>query len=156
MARTLSQTAIRSQNAQQTDEVWLVLLTIEHNNMPEAIRVVNNTEDIVSRGLTYTAFPFDFELPNEDADNPATVRLRIDNVDRRVVQAVRSITSPPMVTIDVVLASSPNTVEMTLTGMTMREISYDATSVSGQLQFETIYSEPVTYTMTPSRFPGLF
>jgi hypothetical protein len=156
MPRSLSPAALASANAQSTDEVWLVLLTIEHNEIDSPIRVVNNTEDIVSRGQTYIGFPFDFELPGEDADAPTKARLRIDNVDRRIVEAVRTISSPPLVTLEVILASAPDTVEFSFSGLTMREIDYDVSSVSGDLLFESIFAEPVTYTMTPSRFPGLF
>jgi hypothetical protein len=156
MPRSLTSTALASANAQQTDEVWLVLLTIQHNDLEQPIRVVNNTEQIVSRGQTYVGFPFDFELPGEDADSPSKARLRIDNVDRRIVEVVRRISSPPLVTLEVILASAPDTVEFVFSGLTMREIDYDVTSVSGDLLFESIFAEPVTYTMTPSRFPGLY
>lgn len=156
MARTLSSRAIASGNAQQTDEVWLVLLTISHPELPEPIRVVNNNENVTSRGNEFIAFPFDIQLPGEDPDLPAKARLRIDNVDRRVVNTIRSITSPPSVTLEVVLASAPNTVEISFEGLVMREVEYDVSAVTGDLVFESIFTEPITYTMTPSRFPGLF
>lgn len=155
MPRTLSQAALASIHAQETDEVWLVLLTISGTGMT-TIRVVNNTEDVYSRGDTFLAFPFEIQLPGEDADMPPAARLRIDNVDKRIVEAVRSINTPPNVTIEVVLASQPNTVEIAFTNMTMRSVEYDADSVRGDLVFETIFSEPVTYSVTPNRFPGLF
>ena len=48
MSRTLSTLAISSQNTHNTDEVWLVLLRIEHASITPGgvIRVVNNIEDI--------------------------------------------------------------------------------------------------------------
>lgn len=156
MPRTLSNAAILSQNLQSSSEVWLVLLTISHATMSTPIRLVNNNEDVVSRGNTYIAFPFEIELPGEDPDQPPKATLRIDNVDRRVVQTLRSITSPPTITLEVILASAPNTVEVSFTNMTLRSAQYDVTSISGELTFDAIYTEPVTLTMTPSRFPGLF
>jgi hypothetical protein len=82
--------------------------------------------------------------------------LRIDNVDRRVVQTIRSITAPPTVTLEVILASAPNNVEVSFTNMTLRNAQYDSSTVSGELTFDAIYTEPATLTMTPSRFPGMF
>lgn len=155
MPRSLSAAAVASLNAPQTGEVWLVLLTIANAGMT-TIRVVNNTEDIVSRGNTYQAFPFELELPGEDPDSPSSARLRIDNVDKRIVEAVRSISTPPEVTIEVILASQPDTVEIAYSSLTMRSVEYDVNSVRGELVFESIYSEPVTLTITPNRFPGLF
>jgi hypothetical protein len=156
MSRTLSSRAIESGNAPQTDEVWLVLLTISHADIPEPIRVVNNNENVTSRGHEFIAFPFDISLPGEDPDMPSKARLRIDNLDRRVVNTIRAITSPPNVTLEVILASDPNTVEISFEGLTMREVEYDVQAVTGDLVYESIYTEPVTSTMTPSRFPGLF
>ncbi len=156
MPRTLSNAALASMNAQQTGDVWLVLLTLSHATMPTPIRLVNNNEDVASRGNTYIAFPFEVELPGEDPDQPPKAMLRIDNVDRRVVQTIRSIVAPPTVTLEVILASAPDNVEVSFTNMTLRNAQYDASTVSGELTFDSIYTEPVTLTMTPNRFPGMF
>jgi hypothetical protein len=156
MPRTLSNTALASMNAQATGEVWLVLLTISHATLPTPIRLVNNNEDVVSRSNTFIAFPFEIELPGEDPDQPPKAMLRIDNVDRRVVQTIRSITAPPTITLEVILASAPNNVEVSFTNMTLRNAQYDVSTVSGELTFDSIYTEPVTLTMTPNRFPALF
>jgi hypothetical protein len=156
MARTLSSLALEAAHAQQTGEVWLVLLTMTHASLTAPIRVVNNNEDITSRGNVFQAFPFDIELPGEDPDSPSRARLRIDNVDRTVVNSIRSIDTPPQVMLEVILASQPGTVEVAFSGLTLREVDYDASSVSGDLVFESIFSEPISATMTPSRFPGLF
>lgn len=153
--RSLSPAAVAAMNAPESGEVWLVLLTISNPGMT-TIRVVSNNEDITSRGNTYLAFPFEIELPGQDPDSPSSARLRIDNVDKRIVEAVRSITTPPNVTIEVVLASQPDTVEIAYTDLTLRSVEYDADSVRGELTFESIFSEPVTLTITPNRFPGLF
>lgn len=156
MPRTLSNAALASINAQSTSEVWLVLLTLSHATLPTPIRLVNNNEDVVSRGNTFIAFPFEIELPGEDPDQPPKAMLRIDNVDRRIVQTIRSITAPPTITLEVILASAPNTVEVSFTNMTLRNAQYDVSTVSGELTFDSIYTEPVTLTMTPNRFPGMF
>ncbi len=50
---------------QDTDEVFLALLTIAHADISPSIRVVNNTENITSNGNLFTAFPFDIQLPDE-------------------------------------------------------------------------------------------
>lgn len=156
MARTLSGTALASIHAQETGEVWLVLLTISHPSMATPIRVVNNNEDITSRGALYQAFPFDIVLPGEDPDGITKAVLRFDNVERTAITAIRSLTSPPSVTIEVILASAPDTVEIAFGGLTLRNVTYDAVQVEGELLFESLWTEPITVTMTPSRFPGLF
>ena len=155
MARSLSAPAIASQNAQQTNEVWLVLLTITHPDIT-TLRFVNNTDNVVSNSQTFTAFPFEVVLPTQDADNIPRASLRIDNVDRSIVAALRTLTSPPTVQFDVILASSPNTIEATFPGMKLMSATYTAATVEGELGPELLYTEPVSLSMTPSRFPGMF
>src|SRR3546814_15165607 len=50
---TISTTGRASAYAQDTDEVWLVLLTIAHANIAPSVRVVNNTEATTSRSNEY-------------------------------------------------------------------------------------------------------
>lgn len=154
--RTLSSTAIASAHAQETGEVWLVLLTISHSSLPAPIRVVNNNEDITSRGNLYQAFPFEIILPGEDPDGVTKALLRFDNVERTAITAIRGLTSAPAVTIEVILASAPDVVEISFSGLTVKNVNFDAVQIEGELHFESLWTEPITYTMTPSRLPGLF
>jgi len=154
--RSLSATAVASLTAETTDEVWLPLVTISHADLSSPIRVVANNENITSRGNTFIGYPFEIELPSQNDQSPGEARLRIDNVDASIVAAIRTITGPPTVTIEVILASAPNTVEIALPAMTMRDVSYDAATVEGTLRFEDITVEPVAALITPQRFPGLY
>lgn len=154
--RTLSTAALRAGHAQETGEVYLILLTISHPDLTAPIRVVNNNENVTSRNNFFVAFPFAIELPLEDSDQPPRARLRIDNVDRSIVASIRAIDGPPTVTIEVILASQPNTVEASFEALVLRNVSYDAATVTGELAFEQIVVEPVASNFTPAKFPGLF
>lgn len=156
MPRTFSTAATTSINAQSTDEVWLTLVTITSSEVPAPLRFVSNNQSVTSRGNVFIAFPFDLDFPGQDEESPGEARLMIDNIDRSIVNFVRSISIPPKVSIEVVLASSPDTVEASFSNMTLRNVTYDAKTVSGLLKFEDIVIEPVTYAMTPERFPGQF
>jgi Domain of unknown function (DUF1833) len=154
--RTLSANALRSAFAQQTDEVWLVLLTIHHPGLADDIRLVNDNSGLTSNGEVFVPFAFKLELPAEDPDNPGEARLTVDNIDRTIVTAMRSLSTPPEVTIQVILASDPDMIEAEFAGMVLRDVKWDAQSVSGVLRYEDITTEPVAVQMTPQRFPGLF
>lgn len=156
MPRNLSATAIASQNAENTSEIWLVLLTIDHDLLAQPIRLVNNNEAITSNGNQYIACAFDVDLPGEDAEGPISARLRVDNVDRVIVNTIRSINSPPQITLQVVLASDPDVVEVEYTGLILRSTDFDQFVVSGELRFEDIVVEPIAETITPQHFRGLF
>jgi hypothetical protein len=143
--------------AADTDEVWLVLVTIEHADISPPIRVVNNTENITSRSELFVAFPFSITLPDSREDAPPRARLTIDNVSREIAQAVRTITSAPVVTIEVVRAADPDTVEISWPFFTLRNIKWDAGKVSGELTLEDFTSEPYPAGIfSPASFPGLF
>jgi hypothetical protein len=155
--RSLSTAAINSANDQNSGEVWLVLLTIAHPDILDGpIRLVSDMQDFVSRGNTYVALPFDVVLPGEDPDTASKATLRVDNVDRRIVLALRQLVSPPTVSIEVVLHSSPAYVEAGFYDLILRNAVYDADSVTAELAYEQVFVEPLSIIMTPQRFPGLF
>lgn len=154
--RNLSFKAIESMQATSTDEVWLLLLTIYHSSLSVPIYLVNNNENIVSRGITFIGLPFDVDLPNEDQDAPGAARLTVDNVDRTILDAIRAMDVPPTISIEVVLASQADTVELGMYDLVLRNVSYDATKITGSLQWEDILVEPMALQMTPARFPGMF
>lgn len=62
-----------------------------------------------------------------------------------------------MVTLSLVMASTPDTIEAGPFTFNLREVEYDAEFVSGNLLFEDILNEPFPAdSFTPARFPGLF
>lgn len=151
--RALTESAFASDTA----DVWLVLLTIAHDAIDPPIRVVNNTEDVTSRGETFTAYPFNLVLPDEREDAPPRARLEIDNVSREIAQAIRSITSAPTVTIEIIRAADPDTVEMSWPFFSLRNIKWDSKVVSGDLTVEDFTSEPYPAGIfSPASFPGVF
>jgi len=157
MSRPLSNPAKQGVFAQETEQVFLPLVTITHPDLAEPIRVVRNTEDIVSRGQEFVALGFDLTLPDDSEDSVPAMKLEIDNVDRRIVEAIRTITSPAQVTTEVVLASQPDTVEAAFEGYTLRDTEYDALRVTGTLALEDVLNEPFpSGTFTPNLFPGMF
>lgn len=156
MSRTLSPAAVASLTAENTSEVWLVLLEIDHADLAAPIRVVNDNVNCTHNGDVYLGLPFAIELPGEDAEEPGMATVAIPNVDRSVVRAGREIAGPATATLTVVLASQPDTVEVSYPGLTLNDLQWDAGTVRGRLRFESIVTEPCTLIITPERFPGLF
>jgi hypothetical protein len=157
MARSVSATARAAMYAAQTDSVFLQLLLIDHDDLAAAIPVVNNTESVISGGITYLPFAFLIDLPDDNEGEITSARLTIDNVDRQIVEAVRSIQSKATVTWSVVLASSPNTVEAGPFEFDLRNVTYDKQTVSGELVYEDrLNLEVGRLRFTPIAFGGLF
>ena len=142
--------------AQETAEVMLIALTITHADLAAPIRVVNNHANIVSNGNTYVGFPFEIDLPDVGNQLPR-VTLRIDNVDRQIVDSLRVISSPFDLKLEVLLASQPDTIEASFEGLKAISARYDALTVEAELGFEDVLSEPYPGdSFTPARNPGLF
>lgn len=156
MSRSLSSIARQALFAQETGEVFIVLLTIDHPQLSTPIRVCSDAVQCMSRGNVFVAFPFDIVLPN-DSDAPPQASLQIDNVSQEIAASIRSIGTPPSVTIEVVRASAPDTVEASLPAFQLTNVRYDTLLVQGDLVTEDLTSEPFPADMfTPSNFPGLF
>src|SRR5690349_9324454 len=140
----------------QESNLPLVLLDIDHVDLPSPIRVVNNKETIISNGEEYTGFPFEIMLPSSQEDSPPQAKLRIDNVSREIGQAIRTIPTAPSVTIRIVRQETPDIVEAEFQGMILRSVTYDALSVEGVLDFEDLTREPFpALSFSPSHYPGI-
>lgn len=157
MPRDLSQNLRVAANAQETGEAVFYLLTFRHPSFVADITVCNNAEDLVSNGITYQRFPFEVSLPNDDDSAPPQVKLTVDNVDRRIVQALRSVNTPITVLLQLVSASTPDVVEGGPAEFKLRAPTFDASVVEGTLMFEDILNEPFPASIfSPRYYPGLF
>lgn len=137
-------------------DLHLVLLEINHDDLAAPILVVNNTEAIVSNGVTYNAFPFEISLPDSSEDSPPRATLRISNVGREIGEAIRSVASPPDVVIRVVRMEAPSVIEVEHEGLRLSGVTYNAQAVSGDLVREDFVREPYpALTYSPADFNGL-
>jgi hypothetical protein len=139
----------------RTDEVAIILLTISGSGFT-TFYVCNNSEDITSNAQTFTAYPFEIELPG-DGDNAPVAKLRIANVDRQIWEAINDATGTITVKIELILASAPDTIEKSFDGLELRNVVCSALTVEGDLTTQQFTSEPYPHIRAiPSRLPGLF
>lgn len=156
MARSLSAALLSEIYAQESNDPFLTLLTISHSSISD-ILLVNNTVDIVSRGNTYTAFPMRIRLSPDDGENAPRFGVVLDNVSREFIDEFRSITGVIDVTMEMVLASAPDTVQMSFTELKVQTITYNAKQISISLYIDSmLYTELTCEKYTPSNFPGIF
>lgn len=155
--RQLSPTATASALAAQTPEVWLTCLTISAPGM-STIRITNNSEQVVRAVGNFQPYAFEGELPEDSEDWNGTVQLRIDNVDRTVSRQIREQAGIPTCRIEVVLASSPNTVELGPFDFSVLSAEMDETSLVLSLGYaEDFLNQAVpAQSYTPADSPGLF
>jgi hypothetical protein len=166
---SLSSNAIATLFAQESTTPIITLLTISGTGISTPIRLCDQFIDrlsetasevvygLTSNGNDYYYLPFGISLPTEEFAAAPRCTLTLQDVTRIIVPTIRSISNPPNVQIDIILASDPNTVEITFGGFTMSNIRYNANTITADLMIESLEIEPFpAHSFTPSYFPGLF
>lgn len=158
MSRIVSPSALQAMLARETAEVFLICMRITHSSFLVPIRIVNNTQEVVRTDGIYQPFPFSLILPQDTEDQIPSVTVQFDNIDNSITDAIRTISGRPAVSFDVVLASSPNTVEAGPYNFIIMNSQYDAKTVTCTLGFEEdILNQSVPKGVyNPSNSPGLF
>lgn len=164
----VSQNFKESVFAQETDDVFIVLVTISSDELTEDIRLTNdpyekltdlgdNIYGVTSNGLRYIFCPFDISLPRDDKTGTVSAKLSVQNVDRSIVSYARSVRNALNVKIQVVLSRDVDYVEEEFNDFQLTSISYDSIVIEGALTLDYWGLEPFPYArFTPFNFPGLF
>lgn len=157
MPRPLSAAAARAIVARETAEVFLACLTISGPGL-DTLRAVNDTQPLVRTAGTFHPYPFEAVLPEDTDSASPTVQLRVDNIDRQVTRALDEYQAVPQVTLEIVLASSPDTVEMGPFEFALLQVDYDALVITGTLGYEEDFLNQAapSQSYSPTNSPGLF
>lgn len=156
--RQVSPTALQAMLAQDTAEVFVPILRIEHPDLPSQILLAYNTETVTRADGDYLPYAFQVNLPAQLDEEIPTVQLTVDNTDLMVNDKIRSLVGKPTVTLSVVLASSPDTVEAGPFVMSLQTAHADANTIQGALGYEDdVFAQLVPGgNYLPSNSPGLF
>ena len=165
MAReTLSADILNAMMARETGLVVLYLLDIDHEDLEEPIRLVNNTEDVISGGNTYTAMGFEVRLPDDRDATPRGAQLRIDNTTQWFTPIFRSLFGEFLVTIRIAIPTNASAtppvydgIEIEYLPMQLVALQSGNQTVEGTLSYENLANElwpPQSF--NPFDFPGLF
>ena len=148
----------RTINATSAKESPLELLEIDHPSFGTPVRVVNDNQDVVSNGDTFTACAFHCEWPDDTEGRMPRAKLVLDNVGRELVQLLEDSNGGEGATIRLmeVLRSAPNTIEREVT-LDLKNVEMSNMQVAGELGYEDILNRPaVAIAYRPDTSPGLF
>lgn len=152
--RTLSTAAREAMFSESTDECMVVLLELQFDTV---IRVVNNSEDVVSLTETYQAYDFKITMPEERDDRISKVNLEISNVDPSLMEALSALEEPVNIIMQLVLLSDPDEIEAGPFSFKLINISFDSQIITGTLAFEDILNESYPgHRVTPGTHPAAF
>jgi len=145
---------INSVNASVTNNAFFFLISIVGDS--HTFNVVNNIEDVVSNGVTYTAYPFNITMMNQN-DSAPKISLSIDNIDRHLTEMIREQLEAPIFTLQMVLSNDLDYVEKTIDFLELTDVTYNAFTITGTLVSSDILSRNFpSEKYTPAAYPGLF
>lgn len=143
---------------QETDVLFVYLLTVNHADLAEPLRFTNNTDNIESNGDLYQAWPFDISLPDQGDDKIPRAQIVFDAADNNMVSVLRSLESQPSISIAIVDVDDPGTIEKSFSNMMVVSQAYTSDySVSltlGMLDLTQERAQNLRFDKV--RFPGLF
>ena len=166
MSRSVSNDFKADVFRQEAEQVFLVLVTITHADLTEDIYIANDPKQtlstgakgVISNSIEYVAIPFELFL-QEQSDNLITkAKIRIDNVSREILRAVREASGlPPIVNIKIALSDDPDTIEIEIPNLRMNNVTATAYVVEAELLPVIVQSEKYPYdTFNQADFPGIW
>lgn len=159
MANQLSPELFAQIYGAQSDDPFLTLVTLSHASFPDDIRLVNNSDNITSRGALFLAFPVKIRLPVDDGETNREVAIEFDNVSLDLIDEIRNVTSGERITVklEMILASIPDEVQISLEELFILSVSYNKSRISARLGLDSfLNTELSSERFNPSNFPGLF
>lgn len=165
--RVLSLNFRKALFSQESGEVPIFLLTITHPSLGSPILLSTDpttrlstdplTYGTVSRSTTFLYAGIDVTIPDEQDKTPPASKLTIQNVTEGLIPLARSVSTPPSVLIEAVMASAPDSVEMTWPALNMSNLQYDANQLVFDLTMDALVTEPFPAgNFSPAYFPALF
>lgn len=156
MARTISQSLLRSVQMQESGAAIIPFLTITHDDLAETIRVAGDGVDYLWQTYTWIGFPFDIGLLT-DNESPPRAQLTIQNVDRRIGDALRTLPSPARLRLDLVEASEFDQAAVPRVPLGTPVISYTANHlfvVNVSVSAAEVTADLVSWDYTQDTFPA--
>ena len=163
--RTLPQSTLQELFAPESGEDYITLLTltipgvgtVRLSDMWTSYDAATETYRTVSRSQVYGTLPMRFADPTDKAHEAPRGRIVIDNVSRQIIANLRVATGEIAVTMEKVLTSAPDTVDILFPGLIIDAIDYDAETISADIAFDLLAREMFPqHVMGPSSFKGLF
>ena len=168
----LSPNAKIAMMAQETTEREICLLTITHPEFDQPVYLSTDATHYLrddeesgtpiygtkSRGKEFLFVPVSPVLPSSDSETPPAGRFSISNVSNIISPYLLMVNERyPRVTVEVVMASDPDTVNQTWPDFDLTSASIDASNAEIQISMNMFNAEPSPWMrFTPAHFPNLF
>lgn len=169
---SMSPAALKAVFSPESDSNLIVLLTMYNpdvegqailltdswtQRLPSLETATEVVYGVISRNNPYIFLPLEITLPSEQDGQPPRSSIVIHDVTRYLTSIIRGLTSPPRVTLELVLSSSPDIVEASFSGLYITNFTYNSNTVTAELAMIDYDREPFpSGRFSPVLFPGLF
>ena len=157
--------------AQESGDYEILLLTLSSDELDDDFllstdwteRLVSLTTDeqvvygTVSNSLDYIYCPMSISWPSDDEDAPPQTTLTIDSIPHEMTAIIRSLLHTPSLSMALVLASAPDTVEKQISGLAFKDVTISGDTLTASLMLDVMTNESFPYRkFTPSTASGLY
>ncbi len=154
---TLSPEVLAQIFAQESDDPYLILVTLSHPLFDADVYLVNNSVDITSRGIVFKAFPLLIQLPVDDGETARTFTLTLDNSSLELIEKVREVTTQIQVKVEMILATIPDAVQMEYDELGISAVTFNAQTITATIAMDGFLDVAMTSEIYgPTNFPGIF
>ncbi|MEM7232550.1 MAG: DUF1833 family protein, partial [Planctomycetota bacterium] len=148
-----SLSALIAANAPETDRVIAVLVQLGHSTFG-TIRLRQDLSGgesaLDSNGNTFTPFPFEIFLPDQNEEVPKST-FRVDNIGdaatgpkiARLISEISPSLGPIDFRIMVVFEDDPDTIELDFDRLKLRDVVGDISSVVGEIKGPAYFEAPL-------------
>lgn len=136
----------------------LMLLEVSAPSFPEILRIVNDTQDWVSNGVTYIGVQFGFKLPDDVSGQAPRAQLVLSNVGRAITEDLERLTPGELVTARLMITdrAEPNVIEQDhYLPMTSVSVNTQTATAACGVDYLT-RQQAVRLRFNPQTSPGLF
>lgn len=141
-----TQEGLRALTAREHAAVYIPLLTMRCPDFdftdiedfdeaePGILRFAANEDDVLSNGKTYWRWGFDYQRAAQGLSGNEA-QLRMDNVDRRITQAIKLLPSDTAIIceVDIVLSTDPDVVERDSVPFKMMVIDFNEIDITATI-----------------------
>jgi hypothetical protein len=148
----------RERTGAASGEEPLYLLEIAHPQFATPVRIVDDTQDIVSSGNSFSACEFGVALPDSMAQTLPRAPIWIDNVGRELTAWLEASIGGKGATVRMmqVMRDTPDVLEADFT-LDLLSVKQGMLVISGELGYEDVLNVPgMIATYRPNNTPGLF
>lgn len=151
-------THFKEETASTSGDAPSYLLEITHSQLVVAVRVTNDSQDIVSNGNTFLSCAFRIQLPDDVAQSMPKIPISIDNIGRELTQWLEASNGGRGANVKImqIMRDTPNVIEQSY-DLILQNVHQNIIEVSGELGMDNILDMPCLAAMfTPETAPAIF